>query len=71
MYGVGIEEFVGLNVLIQIVDSNEYKKAKGENKSIFAKISHNEYNDVLLDKKYLILIWAGFLGVCLALGGKG
>ena len=34
-------------------DSSEYKKAKGANKNAVAKKRHNEYKDVLLNKKYL------------------
>ena len=33
--------------------SSEYKKAKGVNKYVFAKASHNEYKDVLLNEKCL------------------
>ena len=43
---VAIEEFVGLNpkmFSILVSDSSEYKKAKGANKKVVAKISHNEY----------------------------
>ena len=37
-----------------LVDNNsEYKKAKGVNKNIVATINHNEYKDVLLNKKCL------------------
>ena len=32
-------------------DNSEHKKAKGVNKNIVATISHNEYKDVLLNKK--------------------
>ena len=34
-------------------DNSEYKKAKGVNKNIFARIIHNEYEDILLNKKCL------------------
>ena len=33
-------------------DNNEYKKAKGVNRNV-ETISHKEYKDVLLNKKYL------------------
>ena len=32
-------------------DNNEHKKVKGMNKNVFTTISHNEYKDVLLNKK--------------------
>ena len=56
MGSVVIEEFVGLKpkmYLILASNSSEYKKANDVNKNIVAKISHNEYKDVLLNKKYL------------------
>ena len=34
-------------------DNSEHKKAKGVNKNIAATISHNEYKDILLNKKCL------------------
>ena len=34
-------------------DSSEYEKAKSENKDIVAKVNHNEYKNVLLNKKFL------------------
>ena len=54
--GVAIEEFVGLKpkIYLYLVDDNsEHKKAKGVNKNVVATISHNEYKDVLLNKKCL------------------
>ena len=54
--GVAIEEFVRLKPKIcsYLVDDNsEHKKAKGVNKNVVATISHNEYKDVLLNKKSL------------------
>ena len=36
-----------------LVDKNEHKKAKGVNRNVVATISHNEYKDVLLNKKCL------------------
>ena len=32
-------------------DNSEYKKANGVNRNVAATISHNEYKDVLLNKK--------------------
>ena len=47
-----IEEFVGLKMYSYLVDDNsEYKKAKDVNKNVAATIGHNEYKDVLLNKK--------------------
>ena len=53
--GVVIGEFVELKPKMYsfLVDSNENKKAKGVNKNFVATISHNEYEDVLLNKKCL------------------
>ena len=34
-------------------DNSEPKKTKGANKNVVAKISHNEYKDILLNKKCL------------------
>ena len=34
-----------------LVDNCEHEKAKGANKNIIATIIHNEYKDVLLNKK--------------------
>ena len=54
--GVVIEEFVGLKskmYLYLVNDKSEYKKAKGVNRNVVATISHNEYKDVLLNKKCL------------------
>ena len=51
-----IEEFTGLKVKMYsyLVDHNsELKKAKGVNKNVVATIIHDEYNDVLLNKKCL------------------
>ena len=51
--GVAIEEFVALKSKMYsfLVDNNEHKKAKGGNKNVVATIRHNEYKDVLLNKK--------------------
>ena len=34
-----------------LVDNNEHKKAKGANKNVATRVSHNEYKDILLNKK--------------------
>ena len=50
------EKFVRLKPKIYsyLVDDNSvHKKAKGVNKNVVATISHNEYKDVLLNKKCL------------------
>ena len=51
--GAAIEEFVGLKPKMYsfLVDKNEHKKVKGMDKNVVATISHNEYKDVLLNKK--------------------
>ena len=49
-----IKEFVRLNrkMYSYLVDDNsEHNKANDVNKNIVATISHNEYKDVLLNKK--------------------
>ena len=54
MGDIAIEEFFGLKpnmYSILVSDSSEYKKAKGVNKNVAAKISRNECKDVLLNKK--------------------
>ena len=53
---VAIEEFVGLKPkrnLYFVDDNSEHKKGKGVNKNLVTTISHNEYKDVLLNKKCL------------------
>ena len=52
---VAVKEFVGLKPKIScfLVDNSEHKKEKGVNKTVILTISHNEYKDVLLDKKSL------------------
>ena len=53
--GVSIEQFVGLKPKMYsfLADgSSEHKKTKGVNKNVVARISHNEYKDVLLNNKY-------------------
>ena len=52
--GVAFEEFVELKPKVfsfLIADNSEHKKAKVVNKNIVETISHNEYKDVLLNKK--------------------
>ena len=54
--GVAIEEFVGLKskVYSYLVDDNsKHKTARSVNRNVVATISHNEYKDVLLNKKCL------------------
>ena len=54
--GVAIKEFVGLKpkmYLFLVDDSSEHRKAKGINKNVVETISHNEYKNVLLNKKCL------------------
>ena len=54
--GVAIEEFVELkpNMYSYFVnDNSEHKKAKDVNRNVIAAISHNEYKNVLLNKKCL------------------
>ena len=52
---VAIEEFVGLkpNMYSFLVENREHKKAKGGDKNVVAKISHNEYKDVLLNNEFI------------------
>ena len=54
--GIAIEEFVELKpkMYLYLVDDNsEHKRAKSVNRNVVATISHNEYKDVLLNKKCL------------------
>ena len=54
--GVSIEEFFGLKSKIYsylVNDNGEHKKAKDVNRNVVAKISHNKYEDVFLNKKCL------------------
>ena len=53
--GVAIEEIVGLKpkMFSFVEDSSEYKKTKGVTRNVVATINHNEYKDVLLNKKYM------------------
>ena len=53
---VAIEEFVGLKSKMYsflVDDNSEHKKAKDVNRNVIKKITHNEYNDVLLNNKCL------------------
>ena len=51
--GVAINTFVALKPKKYsfLVNNNEYEKAKVVNKDVVATISHNEYKDILLNKK--------------------
>ena len=49
--GVAIEQFVELKMYSFLVDNNGHEKAKDVNKNVVATISHNEYKNVLLNKK--------------------
>ena len=54
--GIEIEGFVGLEPKMYsylVNDNSEHKKAKGVNRNVVATISHNEYKNVLLNKKCL------------------
>ena len=54
---VAIKEFVRLKQKISsllVEDSSECKKAKGMNKDVGARMSHNDYRDIWLHKKYLL-----------------
>ena len=52
--GFAIEEFFGLKPKMYSYlgnDNSELKKGKGVNRNVVATISHNEYKDVLLNRK--------------------
>ena len=54
--GVAIKRFVGLKPKMcsfLVDDNSEHKKAKVVNKSVVTTVSHNKYNYVLLNNKYL------------------
>ena len=54
--GVSIEELLKLKskmYLYLVDDDSEHRKSKCVNKNVVATISHNEYKDVLLNKKCL------------------
>ena len=53
---VVIEEFVGLNrkmYLYLVNDNSKHEKAKSVHRNVVAKIFHNKYKDILLNKKCL------------------
>ena len=54
-WGVAIKEFVELKPKMYsfLVNNNEHKKSNCVNRNVFATFSHNEYKDVLLNKKCL------------------
>ena len=41
------------NLSGELDDNSQHKKAKGVNKTVVSTISHNEYKDVLMNKKCL------------------
>ena len=51
--GVAIEELGQLKPKVYsfLVDNSEQRKAKGINNNVLARISHNEYKDILFNKK--------------------
>ena len=54
MSSVAIKKFVGLKTKMQSIivsDSSEYKKANGVNEIVVTKINHNEFKDVLSNKR--------------------
>lgn len=54
MGGIATEEIVGLTskmYSILVSNASQYKKAKGVNKNVVAKISNNGYKDILLNIK--------------------
>ena len=54
--GIAIEEFLGLKPKLYsyfVNHNSEHKKKKVVNKNVVARINHNEYKDVLLNKKCL------------------
>ena len=53
--GVAIKEIAELKHKMYsfLADNEEHKKSKRLNRNIVATISHNEYNDVLLNKGYI------------------
>ena len=56
IFGVAIEEFVGLKPKMysySVDDISKHKKTKGVNVNVYATIRHNEYRDVLLNEKCL------------------
>ena len=56
IFGVAIEEFVGLKPKMysySVDDISKHKKTKGVNVNVYATTKHNEYRDVLLNEKCL------------------
>ena len=54
MGGIATEELVGLTskmYSILVSNASQYKKAKGVNKNVVAKICNNGYKDILLNIK--------------------
>ena len=54
--GVAIEKFVGLKSKMYpflVGDNSEHKIARGVNRNVVEKITHNEYKDVLLNNRCL------------------
>ena len=51
--GVVIQKYAGFKPKMYsfLVDNNKHRKAKGVNTNVVATISHNEYEDVLLNNK--------------------
>ena len=52
--GIVIAQFARLKPKMYsylVNDNSEHKKTKGVNRNVVAKLSHNEYKDVLLNKK--------------------
>ena len=61
--GVAITELVGFKpkmYSLLVDDNKDHKKAKGGNRNVVTTISHNEYNDVLLNNKCLRQSMNGF-----------
>ena len=51
---IAIQEFLGLKpkmYLFLVEDNREHKKAKGVNRNVVARTSHNEYKEVLLNNE--------------------
>ena len=46
--------------LFLVNDFSEYEKTKSVNKNVVAKISHNEYKDILLEKNVWDIWWIEF-----------
>ena len=51
-----VKEFVGFMpkmYLILVNDNSEHKKVRGVNRNVVEKLTHNEYKDACLNKKYI------------------